>query len=515
MGLEALLLSPVEAGARRIPFKVLAAARTSVATLRTFLGIALTIGLLGACTTIPVGERAGLRQEINNKSDDTIMALVAQEPEQQRLVDSAVGYFSGSVSAVKGPVVGIGSGVGVLYDKKAGTRTYMNIKRFDFGVGLGAGNYRVLVLLQNRDVLEEFRSGVWKSAVGAESASGSEIAAAATDVEEDVSVHLISESGAVLTVSARVIRLSVNDDLTDTGVSEVSIPGTGFTVVDEQGADAPRVWDHKLPFFAQKVIDRGFDLPLPYGIGLTYVNIDQEMLLGALEVGINGREKEPFTFVSFDNASAQNQAVQLKLDAWLFPFMNVFGLLGKIDGEAPLDVVIDGNGMLAHLGISCTGPLPNPLCATLENQTATLDITAKFRGTSYGIGTVLAGAKNNWFVTVPLSFVYADMEGKGTDGISITVTPRVGRLINLGPNGNLALYTGGNYLQTELTVTGTVVTPNGGLVLDYTIEQKNRDSWNVVLGGNWDINKRWSWSAEYNGFVGSREAFITSVVRRF
>ena len=47
------------------------------------------------------------------------------------------------------------------------------------------------------------------------------------------------------------------------------------------------------------------------------------------------------------------------------------------------------------------------------------------------------------------------------------------------------------------------------------IEQKNKDRWTVVLGGNWDISKRWSVSAEYNGFVGSRDSFITSLVRRF
>jgi hypothetical protein len=37
----------------------------------------------------------------------------------------------------------------------------------------------------------------------------------------------------------------------------------------------------------------------------------------------------------------------------------------------------------------------------------------------------------------------------------------------------------------------------------------------LLLGGNWDINKSWSWSAEYNGFIGSREAFISSITRRF
>lgn len=70
------------------------------------------------------------------------------------------------------------------------------------------------------------------------------------------------------------------------------------------------------------------------------------MLLSGLEVGINGRDKEPFEFVAFSDANAENDTGQLKIDAWLFPFMNVFALLGKIDGETTMDVLLDGNGML-------------------------------------------------------------------------------------------------------------------------------------------------------------------------
>ena len=53
-------------------------------------------------------------------------------------------------------------------------------------------------------------------------------------------------------------------------------------------------------------------------------------------------------------------------------------------------------------------------------------------------------------------------------------------------------------------------TPDGLLEIDYIIDQKNKDSWNALLGFNWDINKRLSWSLEYDGFIGSRDAFITS-----
>jgi hypothetical protein len=486
--------------------------------LPTFLLILLSISLLNACTTIPVEKRAGLREEINQRADEAIATLVERNPELQKELDTSVGYFVGQISAAKVPVVGGGSGLGLLYDREAGTRTYMNINRFDVGVGLGAGKFRALIIFQDRETFEEFRTGVWKPSIAAESGAGEKGSTTVTEVGKGASFYLLPEKGAVVTATARLLRISVNDDLTDTGVSEVSLPNTGFTSVDQQGEDAPRVWEHKLPFMAQKVVDMGYDLPLPYGIGITYAKVDQDQLIDNLQVGINGRETEPFEFVTFTNASSDSESLQLKLDAWLFPFLNVYGLLGKVDGVAPVDIDLDGNGMLDHLGITCGGipPNPNPLCPLLQDKTFTLPtINATFEGETYGIGAVLAGGWNNWFVTIPFNFTYADMDGKETEGLAYTVTPRFGRVLNLGSRGNLALFAGGNWLKTELTVAGQVSTPDGLIVIDYIIDQKNKDRWNLLLGYNWDINKRWSWMLEYNGFIGSREAFITSVTRRF
>ena len=62
---------------------------------------------------------------------------------------------------------------------------------------------------------------------------------------------------------------------------------------------------------------------------------------------------------------------------------------------------------------------------------------------------------------------------------------------------------------------GSVDVPGVDLSIDYTIEQKNSDRWNGVVGANWDSSKRWAWTTEYNGIWGSREAFITSVNYRF
>lgn len=88
-------------------------------------------------------------------------------------------------------------------------------------------------------------------------------------------------------------------------------------------------------------------------------------------------------------------------------------------------------------------------------------------------------------------------------------------LFNLGRYGNLALFAGGNYLLTELTVSGNVALDPDLLSVDYRIEQENKDNRNIVIGGNWSINRSWSWSLEYNGFTGTRDAWISSLTWSF
>ena len=323
------------------------------------------------------------------------------------------------------------------------------------------------------------------------------------------------ESGASITATARLITLRVNRDLTDTGLSEIGIPNIGFGIEDGREEPERRWWDHKMPFLAQNVIDLGYDLPLPYGFAFAYVNVEQDQLLRNLFVGRDGSEKVPIEFVEFTNARSVNDTYQLIYDTWLFPFMNVFAILGKNEGNAPVDVLIDGNGFLEALGVDCARPGNLLLCNLLRDREYLLPIDIEFEGNNYGVGMVLAGGWKKLFVTMPISWVYADMDGSQTDGVVFSASPRVGTIIKLERAGNLAVYVGASYLDTDLTVEGAEVFPGTDFAIDYRIDQRNKDEWAYILGANWDITNRWSLQAEYNGFTGSRETWMGSLTWRF
>ena len=113
---------------------------------------------------------------------------------------------------------------------------------------------------------------------------------------------------------------------------------------------------------------------------------------------------------------------------------------------------------------------------------------------------------DEWFVPAMLLFVAA---------MVLLATPRAGRIVNLGRLGNIAAFGGRNWLQSKYTITGTFNVPDSDLVIDYSIDQESRDNLTLLVGYNWDFNRRVSWGFEYNGFIGSREAFIFSLNVRF
>ncbi len=483
------------------------------------LAVSLVVSLLAlsACVSVPVYQRETSRAAIVKAGEDIRSLFEAEHPGLAQELDEAAGYFTARISGGK-VLVGGANGIGVLVDNTRRSRTFMNATRVDVGVALGAGTDRILVILETPEALEQFRRGMRKFGFGAKVEVGEAGAKAHSFSEEGYRFLVASETGAAVTASAGMLSFTVNIDLTDAGVSDVSVPSTGFRAMNKQGEDAPREWNYRLPFLAQKVIDKGYDLPLPYGAGLIYAFNDQEQSISELEVGINGRDKAPFEFVTFDEAVTKTDSVNVKIDAWLFPFMNVYATYGPFKADADIEFLIDGDGMVEHMGIDCTGLVRPRLCDRLQGQSFLLPIHTTPSGTNWSVGGVLAGGWKGWFVTIPFNYSWVDLEDTLAEGDAIfTITPRVGRNFVLGDLGNVALFAGGNYLRSELEISGTYRIPVEDQVLtfDYTVQQKNKDAWNLLFGFNWDVNKQFSWNLEYDGFIGTREAFIASVTWRF
>lgn len=289
------------------------------------------------------------------------------------------------------------------------------------------------------------------------------------------------------------------------------LPAPGATV-------EPRQWDRALPFFAQRVVDRGIDLPNPYNVGFSSYFGSEDRVLSDLEVGFNGGQKFDASFVHFTNTHVTPQSFQFQAGAWIFPFLNVYGIAGYTQGKGDIDIEMPGREIMQFLGVpGCNlGPGLRPdLCDRTLKGTAHAD----YDGTSLGFGITLAGAWKELFFSLPVTYVESDLSMSTTNAKTWDIAPRVGWNQHLD-GGMITWYTGGTYMISKMNITGSFTFDTAGTAIgqdtsmDFSINVEPKDAWNYLAGAHWMMSKTWSVLAEV-GFGGSRQDLILAGFYRF
>lgn len=302
-----------------------------------------------------------------------------------------------------------------------------------------------------------------------------------------------------------------------------------FDTLDQADAEAARQaaprgpaqpWNHWLPFFADSAIALGAELPLPYGLGITYTNFSEDMKLDNLVVSTGNGARAPIDFIDLNNAKVKSQAEQARVDAWVLPFMNVFAFVGNTDSKSSESFAVPGAALLNYLGRGsvCT-QVPQPaVCSASITGTLNQDNS----GLNYGVGTLLAAGVNHWFGIVALSYNWTDLSGVDTKLDALTVSPRVGYQFTLNEGSKLAAYAGSLYVHSKVRLTGTTTLSTGAygaqfagdIPATFTVTESNKAAWSYVAGASWDITRRWTLQADGN-FGPTRSGAVASLVFRY
>ncbi|RLA72358.1 MAG: hypothetical protein DRG78_23940 [Epsilonproteobacteria bacterium] len=471
-------------------------------------------------------QKVEARQDRDMMAKATIDALLKENDDLQKNLDSSAGYMVTNWKVTKVPVVGAGKGNGIIVDSKTDEKTYVKVSRYDIGGGWGARSYKNLLVVQDQEIFEDLKTGTTQFEAGAEVAAGTVgVDGGSSSLNKDYKLYMLLDGGGSATATARILRMSVDTELTVLE-NQTSYPNA-FADDTVIGDYEKRDWEHKMPFMAQDVIDLGFDLPLPYGVAVIYAKIRQDLVLNELDVGINGEGTVRLDSVKFNNAEALNDSVQLKADMWLLPFMNIYAVAGAILGEAKMDITINGDELIDEANIDCSGLSGKAKCEALRknptfslggdagSQSAFNTDSVSYSGYNIGFGTVLAGGYKEWFGALPITYVYSNIDIIDSTVETLTLAPRIGKTINLKNGGTFSPFVGATYLDVDMTLAGSFDVGTDGIEsIEYSIRQQNADKWNALVGFNWDITKHWSWNAEV-GFWGSREDIITGMTYRY
>jgi hypothetical protein len=265
---------------------------------------------------------------------------------------------------------------------------------------------------------------------------------------------------------------------------------------------------NKLPIWGQKVREMGYDLPLPFGVGANLVLMDQGIDIRNVKVGIGDPTFE-IDDLGLSDARARDTAITMRLDMWLLPFANIYGIFGHIDGESELDLDIS----------KITSNLPIPGLPPVFEPGKTIDLNIHYNGTTYGGGMTLAGGYKDFFASVDGNYTYSDIDIVDGDITTLTISPRVGLLVDSPAiKGSLAFWVGAMYMKYKQTITDDInlneLDPRlPSVQLDFKLDVKNDEPWNFLFGGQWEITKRWQIMAE--GGVGERKQLILGAFFRF
>lgn len=236
-----------------------------------------------------------------------------------------------------------------------------------------------------------------------------------------------------------------------------------------------------LPFMRD--LAQGRELPRPYGIGADIFTMDQDYDIDNLEFTLPGVSIPDASVIGVTNEIYE---ADLKFDAWLFPFLNVFGIYGHIRG----DTVVDLSGLPPL-------PLPFPL------RTINVD----YSGQVYGGGFTLAYGGEHWFASVTGTWADTDLSGGFDSSVkSTTWQPRVGYV-----NGPWQAWVGGYYIDAEEKHEGDFTIPGLGTI-PFEVELSSSDEITPALGVHYYFGRHAEATLEFGG--GDRTITLLNVTWR-
>jgi hypothetical protein len=278
-----------------------------------------------------------------------------------------------------------------------------------------------------------------------------------------------------------------------------------FTSPTKGHEDNPpaEAWDHLLPFYGKKLTLKGYHLPQPVGVTLIATYVEQDLTLQNLRISGDGINFNPVPFVAFEGASSKATAVDVKLDAWILPFLNVFGIVGVIDGQGHIPIQINIDGLLDAIGSDlCKKVIKPGFCG----QTANIEADPKYQGYNYGGGIVLAGGYKSFFVAVPITYVKSDLDIVANEITSLEAEILLGYSFKLKNGKSAEVFIGASYLDVDYQATGFEPLSEINPILPdiyFEMDAENTDKWNNIVGGQYALSDEWQLQFQV-GFGGSR-----------
>ncbi|MEN8249089.1 MAG: hypothetical protein ABFS32_09160 [Bacteroidota bacterium] len=327
-------------------------------------------------------------------------------------------------------------------------------------------------------------------------------------------------------------------------------------------------YQYILPILGEKAHASGFDLPYSAGIGANYIWQKSDIVISNVNIGFNNGEMYDIDeLVRFNTVGSESMGINVRPDIWLFPFLNVYGIMARAHSTTNVDVGV----WIPRLDTS--------------EEIFSIQTNPEFQTTTFGFGiTPTAGFLGGW-LALDMNMTWTDVDALDKSVFTFIFDPRIGKTFNLKKKeSNLSFWVGGFRLkvnrdtkgnlafneifntdeiyskidigyqkvgeaqteldnwwdgltpieqknpaniakratnQTKLNVAGQVLASaeNAANTADnstiqYKLDKKQKSMWNFMVGTQYQLNKHFMVRGEY-GFLTSRQHVLIGLQYRF
>ena len=293
-------------------------------------------------------------------------------------------------------------------------------------------------------------------------------------------------------------------------------------------------YPYVLPIYGSKVQKLGYDIPLPFGVMVNVVRGNQEMTVDRLSVSNdNSTYHDVSNIVNFTKVDPHVSVVNLRPDVWIFPFLNVSGLVGRVSSEtdvwldqpADLKFVAHNKGTLAGFGVMLAGGL-GPLFISYEYN-GTWNFTERlFNSTYTSLNGIRIGhqfknhkrPQSSWTIWTGVESMSLSKNSRGS--VNLNDLTGISQEDKQNASGQLDAWYNELPRPEQILLEpiydkmSSWLNDGEDAVLYYDFDKKVKQQWNMLLGTQYQFNKNWMLTFE-SSFIGSRWRTVLSGVYRF
>nr|WP_314264879.1 hypothetical protein [uncultured Moellerella sp.] len=300
----------------------------------------------------------------------------------------------------------------------------------------------------------------------------------------------------------------------------LSVSQSGGKALNDEGSlELNRPAESKsriLPIWGDEARAKGYDIPEPFGINYNYMNLRQDIIVD--KIGFIMPKNVDFgnaLKIDAGKTKQKSESHMLRLDSWVFPFMNVYGLYGKTKGTS--NTILNGGSL--DLGFA---QMPLPIGG--------MPFDLEFKGKTYGAGFTLAGGYNQVFTTLDLNYTKTNLDILDGDIKALVITPRVGYEFVFSPlfeghgNTKLQVWTGAMYQDITQRFRGDISGLNlpplfQGMLselndpdMKFDVKQHLAHKWSNLIGARLEVTRNFNIISEI-GFNNRNSFFISGEYR--